>query len=121
MVEKYYRKDELAGKLVYNSRALKIGKVTDVGYSKVGGIGLIVKLGKDKEEIIPFTAINEIGDIVFLKPDVEGEKERLKPEFEEAPQRPEEKLDIKKCPNCGNENKHEDKFCRKCGEKINEH
>ncbi|MEM3507379.1 MAG: PRC-barrel domain-containing protein [Candidatus Bathyarchaeia archaeon] len=43
MGKKYYRYKELVGKDVYNSKAKRIGKVCDVGYSEDGRIALIVK------------------------------------------------------------------------------
>ncbi len=72
--EKYYRKEDLVGKLVYSSKLLSAGKVADVGYSKSGDIAIIVKQ-KNKEKIIPFTGINDIGDIILLLPESESNDE----------------------------------------------
>jgi sporulation protein YlmC with PRC-barrel domain len=105
--ERFYRREELVGKLVYDSKAVKVGEVVDVGYSKEGRVALVVKLGGGKERIIPFTSISEVGDIVILKPETEGEA-APKPEVERA----------KECPKCGKENKPSAKFCIKCGHKF---
>jgi hypothetical protein len=86
---------------------VKVGEVVDVGYSKEGRVALVVKLGGGKERIIPFTSISEVGDIVILKPETEGEPV-AKPESEKS----------KQCPKCGKENKPTAKFCIKCGQKL---
>ena len=46
-------KEELAHKLVYNSKLLKVGEVIDIGYSKHGNAAIVVKLKNGKEEINP--------------------------------------------------------------------
>ncbi len=74
--DKYYRKDELFGKIAYNSKAMKIGEVVDVGYSKEGKVALVVSIMKGKEKIIPFTEISEIGDIILLSSKSEKEREK---------------------------------------------
>lgn len=109
MGERFYRREELVGKVVYDSKAVKVGEVVDVGYSKEGRVALVVKVGGGKEKVIPFTSISEVGDIVLLKPEFEVEGEAAaKPESEKA----------KSCPKCGKENKPTAKFCIKCGHKF---
>ncbi len=74
--DKYFPKEELLEKPVFNSRGMRIGQVMDVGYSINGKVALVVRINKDKEKIIPFTQIEEIGDIVLLSPEAEKIRER---------------------------------------------
>jgi sporulation protein YlmC with PRC-barrel domain len=74
--DKYFPKEELIEKPVYNSRGMKIGQIIDVGYSINGQVALVVGINKDKEKIIPFTQIEEIGDIVLLSPEAEKLREK---------------------------------------------
>jgi len=104
-MEKYYRHKELVGKEVYDSKAKRIGKVCDVGYSKEGKIALIVELNEGKEEIIPFDFISEVGDIVLLEKSFQLKQKEIEAK---------EKL----CPKCGRKNEPKARFCVKCGYKF---
>jgi sporulation protein YlmC with PRC-barrel domain len=124
--ERFYRREELVGKIVYDSKALRVGEVTDVGYSKEGHVALIVKADGGEEKVIPFTMVEEIGDIILLKstkPFVEPK--HGKPLVEPSPQqqKPEQVTTIigegeKVCPECGRRNIARAKFCVKCGYKF---
>ena len=73
--DKYYCREELIGKKVFNSKAMKIGDVVNVGYSKNGQVALAVQIAKDNVKIISFKQINFIGDIILLSSKAEREKE----------------------------------------------
>lgn len=112
-------------------KALRVGEVTDVGYSKEGRVTLIVKVEGGEERIIPFTMVREIGDIILLKSSIEA-----KPEIEaieSSPPQPkileqaatatttatqEIEGDVKACPECGRRNIARAKFCVKCGHRF---
>jgi sporulation protein YlmC with PRC-barrel domain/ribosomal protein L40E len=108
--EKYVYK--LIGKDVYDSEADKIGKVSNVGYSKDGKIALIVETEESKEEIIPFESISKVGDIILLKQSFQVKTEAL-----EKPKEIRE-LEEKICPKCGRKNEPKARFCVKCGYKL---
>jgi len=103
-LERYYRKKELVGKMVFNSELLKVGDVVDITHF------LIVKSVKGKEEIIPFESINDIGEIILLK---QYELPATKPS------KPKQKREKKeKCPKCGRQNRPKAKYCLSCGNKF---
>lgn len=66
MTEKFYRREELVGKEVYDAKAVHVGTVKDVAYSIDGKTALVVSKGKE-DETIPFLNISEIHDIILLK------------------------------------------------------
>jgi sporulation protein YlmC with PRC-barrel domain len=130
MTERFYRREELVGKEVYDAFALHVGTAKDVAYSTDGKTALVVSKGK-KEETIPFQNISEIGDIILLKRQhapVEGKATEPMPEAGKL----ESEMTIgtsiqtrvpsvpapKTCPKCQRENKPTAKFCLKCGYKF---
>ncbi|MEM2896223.1 MAG: PRC-barrel domain-containing protein [Candidatus Bathyarchaeia archaeon] len=119
MGKKYYRHKELVGKDVYDSKAKRIGKVCDVGYSEEGRIALIVETEEGKEEIISFDSVSEIQDIILLKQGLEAKPE-AKVEVEALEEeKPKELKELEKlCPKCGTKNVPKAKFCAKCGYKF---
>jgi len=63
---KYYVKEELIGKEIFDSRARRVGLVKDIAYSKEGKVAIVT----DKQQtqpIIPFDFVDQIGDIIILK------------------------------------------------------
>lgn len=66
MTERFYRREELVGKEVYDVKAAHVGTVRDVAYSTGGRTALVVSKEK-REETIPFQDISEIGDMILLK------------------------------------------------------
>ncbi|MBS7646182.1 MAG: PRC-barrel domain-containing protein [Candidatus Bathyarchaeia archaeon] len=127
MGERFYRREELAGKLVYDDKALRVGEVVDVGYSKDGRTALIVRVEGGEERVIPFTMVGEIGDIILLKP-AEPEKQtavvEVTPQPQPTPPEPGKTAPMaaregeKTCPKCGRLNIARAKFCIKCGYKF---
>ena len=116
MSESYFRKEELMGKLVYNQRGQKIGVVKDVGYSKDGRAALVLD-GKNGETDLSFELIQEIGEVILLKPEI-GTRTPPQPSYTPIPPPPAQPITAsrnKNCPKCGAENPPIAKFCRKCG------
>lgn len=123
MTERFYRREELVGKEVYDANAVHIGTAKDVAYSTDGKTALVVSKGK-KEETIPFQNISEIGDIILLKKTLPETRIVASATREE---KPESKITttgvpsvpaVKACPKCQRENKSTAKFCAKCGYKF---
>ena len=127
MEERFYRREELAGKLVYDDKAMRVGEVVDVGYSKDGRTALIVKAESGGEKVIPFAMVREIGDIILLKTIEQGKVTALEAAAQPQPPMPEpgkvasvaaREAGEKSCPKCGRLNIARAKFCIKCGYKF---
>ncbi len=146
MTEKFYRREQLVNKEVYDAKAMHVGTAKDVAHSVDGRTALVVSKG-EKEETIPFQDISEIGDIVLLKKtlaetqNTEPAPRADKPETETTtpsywkevirvppPPSPEKQETSKAqgpsvptrktCPKCQRENKPTAKFCAKCGFRL---
>lgn len=94
--KKFFRKEEIAGKDVYDLEGKCVGKVADVGFEPSGGSGLIVEVGKNKTEFFEFSAIQAISDIVLVR----------------------SKATATVCPNCGSTVKAGMAFCTKCRTRL---
>ena len=120
MAERFYRREELVGKEVYDTKAMHVGEAKDVAYSKDGKTALVV-LKDNKEQVIPFQDVSEIGDIILVKrTPVETTVTLPPPKREEriaAVQGPSSEPS-KTCPKCGMGNRQTAKFCAKCGFKF---
>jgi sporulation protein YlmC with PRC-barrel domain len=110
LTQRYYKREELVGKDVYDGEAKKIGSVSDVAYSQEGKVALVVE-----KDTIAFERILKIGDIIILK-DLSGQdaRESTAP-FSHPSEKPVSNL---RCPKCGKENEPLSKFCVKCGYKF---
>jgi sporulation protein YlmC with PRC-barrel domain len=96
--ENYVPIQSLVGMSAYDSEAMLLGKVAEIGLKKAGANAQItIKVG-DKE--IPWDGISKIGDIVLLK------------SANEARQTP---AAGGKCRACGFENEADSAFCAECG------
>ena len=96
--ESYVPIQSLVGMSAYDSEAMLLGKVAEIGLKKAGANAQItIKVG-DKE--IPWDGISKIGDIVLLK------------SANEARQTP---AAGGKCRACGFENEADSAFCAECG------
>jgi sporulation protein YlmC with PRC-barrel domain len=119
--KRYYKREELVGKDVYDGRAKKVGPVSDMGYSKDGKVALIVG-----NKTILFEKISKIGDIILLKGGLMT-RATLSPAFvppskDVVAPPPSEKVvepaSEKLCPKCNKRNVKSAKFCVKCGYKF---
>ena len=94
----------LVGMSAYDSEAILIGKVEQIGLRKVGSDSQIIIKAGNKE--IPWGGISKIGDIVLVK---------AAPSKREAAQ---SSLPSGKCPSCGYQNEADAAFCEECGTKL---
>jgi len=68
---RFYRREELVGKLVIDHQANIIGQVTDIAISPDGKMGLSVTAtpeGKGGERVVFFEEISTFGDVILLNP-----------------------------------------------------
>ena len=121
-IQRYYRRDELVRKDVYDVRARKVGSVVDVAFSKEGKTALVLKKGSN-ELFVPFDAVQEIGDIILLNLETEEIEEKLPKEAStqlktglsvRAPETQVERI----CLKCRHGNAVTARFCVKCGTKL---
>jgi sporulation protein YlmC with PRC-barrel domain len=98
----FFPMQSLVGMSAYDSEAMLIGKVEQIGLRKVGGGGnahITIKIG---EKEVPWDGISKIGDIILLKT---GE---TKPATAVGD----------KCSACGYQNESGAAFCAECGTKL---
>ena len=99
--DSFFPMQSLVGMAAYDSEAMLIGKVEQIGLRKVGGRGnahIMIKIG---EKEVPWDGISKIGDIILLKtadttPAASGGK----------------------CSACGYQNESDAAFCAECGTKL---
>jgi sporulation protein YlmC with PRC-barrel domain len=99
--DSFFPMQSLVGMSAYDSEAMLIGKVEQIGLRKVGGRGnahITIKVG---EKEVPWDGISKIGDIILLKtaettPAASGGK----------------------CSACGYQNESDAAFCAECGTKL---
>lgn len=93
--KKFFRREDIEGKEVYDLEAKHVGRVVDIGFNPSGEIGLIVEVDKGKTEFFEFTSIHAIRDIVLVKSRA-----------------------ATICPNCGSSIKPGNIYCTKCGARL---
>jgi len=100
--DSFFPMQSLVGMSAYDSEAMLIGRVEQIGLRKVGGRGnahiMMIKIG---EKEVPWDGISKIGDIILLKtvdttPAASGGK----------------------CSACGYQNESDATFCAECGTKL---
>jgi sporulation protein YlmC with PRC-barrel domain len=99
----FFPMQSLVGMSAYDSEAMLIGKVEQIGLRKVGGGGnahITIKIG---EKEVPWDGISKIGDIILLK-------------TSEA--NPAAAAAGGKCSACGYQNESDAAFCAECGTKL---
>lgn len=99
----FFPMQSLVGMSAYDSEAMLIGKVEQIGLRKVGGGGnahITIKIG---EKEVPWDGISKIGDIILLK-------------TSEA--NPATAAAGGKCSACGYQNESDAAFCAECGTKL---
>jgi sporulation protein YlmC with PRC-barrel domain len=99
----FFPMQSLVGMSAYDSEAMLIGKVEQIGLRKVGGGGnahITIKIG---EKEVPWDGISKIGDIILLK-------------TSEA--NPATAAAGVKCSACGYQNESDAAFCAECGTKL---
>jgi sporulation protein YlmC with PRC-barrel domain len=99
--DNFFPMQSLVGMSAYDSEAMLIGKVEQIGLRKVGGGGnahITIKVG---EKEVPWDGISKIGDIILLKT---------------AETKPAAAGVI--CSACGYQNESDAAFCAECGTKL---
>ena len=102
----FFPMQSLVGMSAYDSEAMLIGKVEQIGLRKVGGRGggenahIAIKIG---EKEVPWDGISKIGDIILLK------RTEANPPAAAAGG---------KCSACGYQNESDAVFCAECGTKL---
>lgn len=91
---------QLVGMVAYDSEAMLVGKVQEVGLKRSGGTARIsVRIASDGgQREVAWDGISKIGDIVLLKQAGSGQ--------------------AGKCPACGYQNEAGALFCEECGGKL---
>jgi sporulation protein YlmC with PRC-barrel domain len=100
--DSFFPMQSLVGMSAYDSEAMLIGKVEQIGLRKVGRGGnahITIKIG---EKEVPWNGISKIGDIILLKT----------AEVNSAPDTG------VKCSACGYQNESDAAFCAECGTKL---
>ena len=101
--DSFFPMQSLVGMSAYDSEAMLIGKVEQIGLRKVGGGGnarITIKVG---EKEVSWDGISKIGDIILLK------GTEANPPAEAAGG---------KCSACGYQNESDATFCAECGTKL---
>ena len=103
----FFPMQSLVGMSAYDSEAMLIGKVEQIGLRKVGGRGgnahITIKIG---EKEVPWDGISKIGDIILLKT-TEAESSSAAAAVVGG-----------KCSACGYQNESSAAFCAECGTKL---
>lgn len=110
---KFFRRDEIVGKDVYDSEAKKVGSVSDLAFSSDAKPALVVSKQDKSEEIVPLEFVDRLGDIVLLKVN------RLSDAPQTSQTQPSQ-TDVSApssgriCVKCGQVNPLSARFCTKC-------
>ena len=64
---KWRRWEEVIGKEVINSDAMKLGVTKDLAWSSDGHLALVIESREDDECFLSFDDIEKIGDVVLVK------------------------------------------------------
>lgn len=100
----------LVGMSAYDSEAMMIGKVDQIGLRREGSNAqIVIKVG-DKE--IPWGGISKIGDIILVK--TASEEQQRVPSLSSSSST----VSSVKCPSCGYQNEAGALFCEECGAKL---
>jgi sporulation protein YlmC with PRC-barrel domain len=105
----FFPMQSLVGMSAYDSEAMLIGKVEQIGLRKVGGgrgnARITIKVG---EKEVSWDGISKIGDIILLKTTTEAKPPAAAAEVGGGG----------KCPACGYQNESDAAFCAECGTKL---
>lgn len=100
--ENYFPIQSLVGMSAYDSEAMLIGRIKEVGLRRTGRTAQItIKIG---EKEVPWDGISKIGDIVLLKT--------------AQTQTTTASTAGGMCPACGFENESDSVFCADCGSRL---
>jgi len=100
--DSFFPMQSLVGMSAYDSEAMLIGKVEQIGLRKVGGGGNAHITFKIGEKEVPWDGISKIGDIILLKTAETKSAATVGG----------------KCSACGYQNESDAAFCAECGTKL---
>ena len=106
--DSFFPMQSLVGMSAYDSEAMLIGKVEQIGLRKVGGGGnarITIKVG---EKEVSWDGISKIGDIILLKTTTEANPAAAAVTVGGGG----------KCSACGYQNESDAAFCAECGTKL---
>lgn len=110
---KFFRRDEIVGKDVYDLEAKKVGSVSDLAFSSDAKPALVVTKQDKSEEIVPLESVDKLGDIVLLKVNRLGtaaQPSQTQPNIPDASPPTNSRI----CVKCGAVNSLTARFCTKC-------
>ncbi len=110
---KFFRRDEMMGKDVYDSDAKKVGSITDLAFSADTKPALVITKQDKSEEIVPLDSVDRLGDIVLLKVNrvvTATQTSQTQPNIPDASPPTNNRICIK----CGAVNPLTARFCTKC-------
>jgi sporulation protein YlmC with PRC-barrel domain len=116
MTDKFYKREDLIGKLVVDQEARVLGEVEDLAITEDSEVGISIKSEEGEEKMLKLDRIKKIGDVVLLASEKTAEKPEAKP-IKPEPEPEEEETN--QCPSCGWDNLPGTNFCVKCGSKLN--
>jgi sporulation protein YlmC with PRC-barrel domain len=117
MTDKFYKREDLIGKLVVDQEARVLGEVEDLAITENSEVGISIKSEEDEETMLKLDRIKKIGDVILLTSEKDDKKPQAKPTMPKP--EPKEEEETNKCPSCGWDNLPGTNFCVKCGSKLN--
>lgn len=122
---KFFRKDEVAGKIVVETSGKALGKTKDIAFGLDGTVAMIMLTNDNSEELITMDRVLGVGDYIVVKkaaPErnpspapVEGAAS-VPPAYAIPAPPPVPAAPIASiCRNCGSSLRLGAKFCTKCG------
>jgi len=136
--QKFFKREELIGKIVVNTNAVKLGAVKDVAYDTSGRTALIISSPQGVEKIYPMDEAVAIKDVVLLDEnktgprvlrtsvsETQGVSHGPAPKLVDSPRAwsptppgPGLTMTMKTCQWCKRENRVQSKFCVHCGKPL---
>lgn len=122
---KFFRKDEVAGKIVVETSGKALGKTKDIAFGLDGTVAMIMLTNDNSEELITMDRVLGVGDYIVVKkavpernpsaPPVEGAASVSPAYAIPAPSPVPAAPTAPVCRNCGSSLRLGAKFCTKCG------
>ena len=117
-----FRSEDLTGKDVIDSKAIRVGRVKNISFDLNGAIGFVVETIGMEEKIISRDQIAVVGDIILLKPEEENRvisssPSTAIPPIQTSTPQPRVVSEVI-CSSCKSINKPGANYCRRCGSKI---
>jgi sporulation protein YlmC with PRC-barrel domain len=118
MNKKYLSRKEIVGKQVIDSKAMILGKVTELSFDLAArDIGLTIETKDGTEINVSSSDMSSVGDVILLKRTF-SEVETPNVIEKAPPPPPPQPAKLGLCSVCGYQNEKTSKFCIKCGAKM---